>query len=564
MSRPADASLVVAQSASPTVESGFWNRRTITHLALVVLTGAIARIPFYLAFRPILSGDSDSYSGFYCLLVRYHVFIFGARTPVYPFFLGFAQWLVGVSPQAELGLLASYSATLLQSEVGLIAAGLFYCALRILRCGPAIALGAAIFFATIPAICLIEINILNMALSCSLLVLTAALFLLTMKRLESGKKIGAVSLTTGAALSLLVLNRPEFLIFAILLGMVMAVAIVRSWAAKAEYSCKSKAWGSLVLIALPVTIAVLAWMLLVYIGIGQFRITTFDKLNRSHTVYNMFDRVEPEDSVMGDIMSRTYRDQVARNTNANRRDVIWQALLELAAHYRQFPVRDTGTDPRFLDHAIIQQGRKVLGWVEVPCQVQRVEFCWEAMRRKIDLYDYVGRVSWKLARKYPADWLRNVTLNFFEESFDFRYSDEKPGLEGFQPKSGDGNGTTRTGAISELCGAAINKAIHAEAPVLMLLYCVTLGFFLCAPWILMRPPDQYWMRDMAVIALVVASVGTIVGTCVLAGLNRAYTLPHLVVFTIATAYVWEHRSRFFAGLHRAIQARRDKAVSSSG
>ncbi len=552
MSLPAAPGVAVNPAHTPLTVSApaFWNRRTAIDLTIILFAGVIARIPFYLTNRPVLSGDSASYSGFYALLVRHHVFVFGARTPVYPFFLGFAQWVVGVPPQIELGGLAGYSAIVLQSEIGLIAAGVFYCALRILRIGPAIALAAATFFATIPAICMFEMNILNRALSSSLMVLTAALFLLTMERLESGKRIGAVSLATGVALSLSVLNRPEFLIFAILLGMVMAAAILRSWVAKEGFARLSKAWGSIALIALPVTVAVLAWMLLVYIGIGQVRMTTFDKLNRSHTVYNMFDRVDPEDRVMGAIMSRTYKDQVTRNTNTNRQDLIWQALLELSAHYQEYPIRDTATDPEFLDHAIIQQGRKALGWVEVPCQVQRVEFCWEAMRRKIDLYDYVGLVSWKLARKYPAEWLRNVASNFFEESFSFRYGDEKPGVEGFQAKSADGKGVTRSGAVSELCSAAIYKAIGAEAPVLTLLYCVTLGFFLCVPGILTRTPGQYWMRDIAVSALVVASVGTIAGTAALAGLNRAYTLPHLVVFTIATAYVWEHRSRIMAGLRR--------------
>jgi hypothetical protein len=531
------------------MQSGFWNRRTIVHLALTLLAGIVARVPFFLSFRPISSGDTPSYAGFYYCLIR-HVFIFGARTPVYPLFLGLAQWLVGVPAEIKLGVLAGYSVIMLQSEIGLLAGGLLYLALRVLRIREGIALGAAIFFVTIPAICMFEMNILNMALSCSLLVLTAALFILTMHRLESGDSIVAVSLATGIALSLSVLNRPDLLIFAILLLAVMAVVVLRGRARNAAFASIPAGWRSLVVIALPLTCSVLAWMLLVYIGIGQFRMTTFDGLNRSRTVYNMFDRVDPEDSVLGGIMSRTYKDEVARNTDTNRREIIWQAYDSLARSYGRYPIRDTATDPRFMDHIVIQQGRKVLGLRDIPCRVMEVEICWVQMRRKIDLYDYLGRVSGKLARKYPADWLRNVSVNFFEESFNFRYSDAKPAIEGFKGESVNENGVPRTGKLSALTSRAIGGAIHAEAPLLTLLYCVSLGFFLYAPWALLRAPDQHWMRDMTVLALVIASVGTIVGTCVLAGLNRVYTLPHLVVFTIAAAYAWEHRARILARIVR--------------
>jgi hypothetical protein len=43
-----------------------------------------------------------------------------------------------------------------------------------------------------------------------------------------------------------------------------------------------------------------------------------------------------------------------------------------------------------------------------------------------DVGDYIGRVSLKLARRYPRAWLTNIADNFFHETFDFRYAQTGP------------------------------------------------------------------------------------------------------------------------------------------
>jgi len=47
--------------------------RTIRfHVGFILFVGLVVRIPFYLAFRPIWSGDSASYSAFYDMW-RHHL-----------------------------------------------------------------------------------------------------------------------------------------------------------------------------------------------------------------------------------------------------------------------------------------------------------------------------------------------------------------------------------------------------------------------------------------------------------------------------------------------------------
>jgi len=518
----------------------------IRHVFLILLVGGCFRIPVYLGVRPIWSGDSPGYAFFYPFL-RQHIFFLGERTPVYPLFLGFAQWLVGLPPQPFLSLSAQYSAVILQSTCNVLAAIPFYALLRNLRIQPRTALAAALFFVTIPAICSYEMNILNMSLSVCLMVWTACLFVVTMNGLASGCGIVGWSLATGVVLSLAVLNRPDTLIFVVLLLAAMMAMWMRSRAHPRNSRPQGAILKSVLWMALPLGASLLGWMLLMYIGMGQFRITTLDGWNRSRTVYNMFDRVGPEDALIGEIMSRNYNQAVEKHANTNLREIVWMAQMELYdnAMRRRFPMKDTATDPSFMKSPIIQKGRKSLGLVTVPCNVQFEPYCWEFMRRKSDIGDYLGRVSWKLARNNPGKWLHNILANFAEESFNYHYGDAKAAVEGYQATTGNGEMTGRSAAIASFMGWAMN----AEAPLLTFLYALTWAVVITGSVVFFRRLDEHWWHDAAVTALAIASIGTLVGTCVLAGLNRVYTLPHLVVFTICGAYTWEHRRRIVAAVY---------------
>jgi hypothetical protein len=510
------------------------------HIALILLVGTLVRIPFYLATRPVWAGDSQEYAAVYDFWVNNILFL-GERTPVYPFFLGFAQWVAGVPPAAPLGTRAAYAAILLQSMVDVLAAPIFYLGLRTLRISPRIAFVATLFLATIPAVCNYEMFILNMSFSFAWLVLVTALFLFVIGRIEAGKPIAALSIATGVAASLAVLNRPEFLIFLLLL---LAFTAMLRTAAPPALSAKPLPKVAL-LIALAAAPAILGWMTIMYVRIGEFRITTFEGWNRSRTVYNLFDRVGPEDKVIGEIMARTYRQQ-QQSGSTNLREIMWPAEDELVSNYAVYPWGDSTFSPTPFHQWLTRAAQRNFGWIQIPCKVQSVPYCFENMRVNIDVGDYLGSVSSKLARRYPGVWLANIASNFAEESFNFDYSGVRPARLGLPDIAPDGNSPV----INRPAATMVGMAVRLHAPLLLFTYLVTLACFVLSPVIVFRKHDEYWLRDAAVATLAVASVGTIVGTCVLAGFNRVYSLPHLVVFTICTAYAWENRSRIAAAVFR--------------
>ena len=274
------------------------------HILLILLSGALARIPFHKAYEAIWSGDSSGYADFYLCLTR-HVFYLGERTPVYPLFLGLAQFIIAGSPQPYFDWNVCHLVVMLQSALGVLSALLVFYVMRILQVRTSIALGAALFLATAPGVCFFEMNILNMALSFSLMAVTTALFFATVKRIDASQSFAVPALCTAAAMSLAVLNRPDLLIFAILLVTTMVAAVVRCRFRGYTFFARGLRRATL-FIAAPVAIAVLGWMMLMYVGIGQFRITTLDGWNRSRTVYNLFDRVAPADHAIGSIMTQTY------------------------------------------------------------------------------------------------------------------------------------------------------------------------------------------------------------------------------------------------------------------
>ena len=141
--------------------------------------------PSYLAFRPMWSADSPGYVIPY-FLWRNHRFFLGARTPVYPLFLGLGQWLAMHPVRPALSDSATYQTIALQSALPVSAAYVIVClqsvmdiaAVRLLyshiteaeRPQTYIALVFPLFIATVPALCLLDVNILTLSLSFTVLV----------------------------------------------------------------------------------------------------------------------------------------------------------------------------------------------------------------------------------------------------------------------------------------------------------------------------------------------------------------------------------------------------------
>jgi hypothetical protein len=453
--------------------------------------------------------------------------------------------LARVPSSPTLSFSAAYVAVGLQSAFDLIAACVLYSTLIKLNIRRNIALVSALLAATFPGLCLFEINILNLPLAFAVVVLCTSLFATLMRRVNDGSGFVGPSLLCGLLFGCATLLRPENLVFCTILASVW----LGSWAI-----CKLRGVATfqgnrvpvaLLLMILSAAPLILAWMTWNYVGIGEFRITTFTGWNRSKTVYNMFDRVDPEDRVLGKILTSSY---LMRNRNGHTiRDHIWQAEPDLMDLYAHMPVEDPPETASAFHMKVDRFFADELGMVKLPCEKpeRSDQECSASLRRRANMGDYVGRVSWKLIKKYPSAYLENVADNFAQDTFNFRYADSQPSQEGYQSTTVDGGEYVRNESLARF----LSKAINAEAPLLTVLYVVTLGFVVFAPLIFMSKAAEFPVADIVVTGLALATVGTFTAMCCLSGYNKEYSIPHLGVMLICTAYAVENRSRFFSVHH---------------
>src|SRR5512142_992451 len=85
---------MAASSAGLGLDSQKIERNSVRrHIAWIASSGVLMRIFFFLAYKPTWAGDSPSYSLEYYFWAH-HQFYLGERTPVYPLFLGFVQWVL--------------------------------------------------------------------------------------------------------------------------------------------------------------------------------------------------------------------------------------------------------------------------------------------------------------------------------------------------------------------------------------------------------------------------------------------------------------------------------------
>jgi len=65
----------------------------------------------------------------------------------------------------------------------------------------------------------------------------------------------------------------------------------------------------------------------------------------------------------------------------------------------------------------------------------------------------------------------------------------------------------------------------------------------------MSKTDEWHVTDIIVTGFALATVGTFIAMCFLSGYNKEYSIPHLGVMVICTAYAVENRSRFLHVQH---------------
>jgi hypothetical protein len=387
----------------------------ILHVAIILACGTAFRLIYQMAYKPFWSGDSHDYSNIFYFWTR-HTYANAERPPVYPLFLGLVQWLAGNAPVLSgMSGPSQYLAVRLQCLLGLLAAVLVYFSLRALAVRPKLALAGGICFALVGAICLFELLILSELLSLFFLMLGTLFFLRCMRAVNNSTSFASMALLSGVCFSFAILTRPENLVFFLALTLVLVVLAVRcSYLPGMQWAARSVAKAALLLVVSTAPL-VLCWMSWNLVTIGQFRINTFNGLTRTESTYNMFNLVDSEDQLVGKILWRSY---LLKNGDGHiYRDHVWFAWNDLFMAWQSglLPIPPMGV--RRPENALVI---KAHNWLDRQLGTNKNINVFQGA----DLYDYLGHVSWKLAKKYPSLYLHNVLNNFASDTFD--YSDSPP------------------------------------------------------------------------------------------------------------------------------------------
>jgi len=493
------APIIPPDRATPELPSGPRQQETRSIL-IILVCGTAVRALYHALFVPWWSSDTITYvdAGY---LLRHGYFTDGARTPGYPFFLRLAHWL-SMTPAPYFDASSMVVAAALQSMLGLLATVLVYDTLRILLVRKRLVVMGTLFFAVLHGICQFEMALLSQSLALFALVLGIWLFARTMAKVAQRRSPIALTILTGIALSFAVLVRPENLVFSLALVLVIGLLWLQSKLLLASDQ-RPRSWG-VVALTLPLALAplLLAWMTWNYIGIGRFKITTLTSWNMCSSVYNLFDRVEPEDHVLGELLVKAHlvRNHPEMVTGEKFwkatlpgevvQDAYWTTIWEIVYRRAEMPippphpasngfllwVRGLGSaEARRFTHAYAAGARIPVVPDKNPNNIGDPNAIGE----------YINSVSWKLVRKYPAAWLLNVIENFNREAFKFSLSPPPPS-EFKDPRSWDGQTVVRE---RELWSFAVwwNRL---QAPFLTVFFILTLGI----PALRRR---SYWVPMMA-------------------------------------------------------------------
>jgi len=308
--------------------------------------------------------------------------------------------------------------------LGLLAALLVYFSLRALGVRPELALVGGVCFALVGAICLWELLILSELLSLFFLTLGIWFFLCCMRAVSNSTGFASMALLSAVCFSFAILTRPENLVFFLALTLVLVVLAVRcSYLPGMQRAARSLAKAAL-LLGVSTAPLVLCWMSWNLVSFGQFRINTLNGLTATESTYNMFNLVDSEDQLVGKILWRSY---LLKNGDGHiYRDHVWFAWGDLYTAWQLglLPI----PPPR------VHRPENVLvinahNWLDRQLGIN------DNLIQGVDLYDYLGHVSWKLAKKHPSLYLHNVLYNFATDTFDYSHPPPSPSETEGSPRS---------------------------------------------------------------------------------------------------------------------------------
>ncbi len=526
--------------ALPTIKSRVRSdRRTcIFHVAIILASGAAFRLIYQIAYRPFWSGDSSDYTDMFYLWAR-HTYSTAKRTPVYALFLGLVQRLAGDAPShSGMGVPSQYLAVRLQSLLGLLAALLVYFSLRALAVRPKLALAGGICFAWVGGICLFEMFVLSELLSLFFLMVGTWFFLCCMRAVNNRTGIASLALLGGVCFGLAILTRPENLVFFVAITFVLVAIAVRCWYLPSMKWAAGPLTKVALLLAVSTAPLVLCWMTWNLVSFGQFRINTLNGLTSTESTYNMFNLVDTDDRVVGAVMWRSY---LLKNGDGHiYRHHVWFALPILEQAWRNGLLPIASPRMHLSENAWVIEARNWLGrQLGINEQVR--------VFQPVDLWDYVGHVSWKLAKKYPSLYVHNVLDNFASDTFDYSIPPPSPS-EIEDPRAPEGGSVVRNSALYTVT-VWINRL---EAPLLTASYVVLLSYILFSPLVLLGRDREHLLRDGAVVALAMGAFATILCSCVFAAYYPQHGVPFMGVLVICVVFAVSNVRRivqFWAPLH---------------
>ena len=445
-------------------------------LLAIIIVAVMFRVIYQVTYYPWWVGDSGGYTvPWFNFANHYWQALDGARTPLYPLFLGLIQ---GKPAAVVMTPTAARIATLIQSILGVVSACLIYGILNNIRCSRRLSLCGGLIFSVLAGICQFEMIILPHALASFTLIFALWLLTLMVRRIAEGRRWRLLAIFTGIAFSVSALVRPECVIFlAALAGTIFVLSFLFSLPPGLRPAILYTVASSAPLL--------LAWMTFNSFIIGRFTITSLTGMAAALSTYNMFDRVDPEDRVLGSIMRKPeYHD------HGYVRDIVCRAWPELIAHSGEMPIKRRAYD---------------LG---------------------PDLSAYIGEVSHKLMCKAPDVWLRNAWESFVW-TFSFRYyqvlPEEKRVIDSF----------IRNAYGSKL---AIWLDYH-QAPLLTVFYIVTLAWTLAGVVFVWRERDgTVAIMDATTTAISVAILASGITYGLLAAYAIRYSLAYLGAIVFCGTY----------------------------
>ena len=490
--------------------------RLIQLLSLLV-AAALFRLLFYEAYLPWWAGDSSGYAALAALYSHHLLGLWdGGRTPAYPLFLYGCECLAGGEMKDKLTPHAGQIVVGAQTLLGLASVVLVFFTMERLQVRSSLRIIFTLIYALLAPVAQFEMIILSESLSLFCLLLSVYLLAVVMDRLRKRRPAAGMALLAGLAAGLSVLARPNLVfiwgLFFTTLPLLGCLGYLRRldtppWAAWLTTVVQCAGGGALV---------ILACMIFNYWNTNNFALTPMTGLTRSFAVYNLFDRVHPQDRVLGAIMDKYYRQ--ANPHGERKRDYIWQAIPEIWAHYQEMPVQQ---DPGRL-HTVY-------------------------------LDNYLGTISNYLMRENRGVWLRN-SMEQLPTTFDFDLPQTTP-----EDKGGDPISLSGTSVVRDVNAWRATVVIARwEAPLLLGTYLLTFAAVVIGA-------VQIWRArclSTALLALfsfnlALGSVLSMVVFCMLAAYYNRYSLPLFPEFIICSAYVLETLVGIFSGFsHRNSSSRR--------